>query len=65
MDYSSHKYDYSNFDKEQLISDFDKLDFSSYLNNDHIDVDIKFNKFLDDLNDLTCTRAPFKKLTRN
>ena len=60
---SHYKYDYSNFDEQQLISDFDKLDFS-YLNNDQIDVDNKFNKFLDDLNDLTCKHVPFKKLTR-
>lgn len=58
---SHYKYGYSNFDEQQLIFDFKNLDFS-YLENNQIDVDNKFNKFIDDHNDLTGKHARFKEI---
>ena len=60
---SFYQHDYSKFNQESFLEDFNNLNFE-YLNENINDVNTKFNKFLDNLNDIVKKHAPLKKLTK-
>ena len=59
----SFKYDYTTFNENEFHNDFNQIDFA-YLENNDIDVNIKFDRFLKDLTSLTNKHAPIKKRSR-
>ena len=59
----SLKYDYSKFKESEFREDFTKIDFD-YLENNGMDVDNKFGRFLNDLTSLTNKHTPMKKRSR-
>ena len=61
---SYYQHDYSKFDQEKFLADFNNLDFE-YLNEHQNDVNAKFNRFLASLDEIVKEHAPLKKLTRN
>ena len=60
---SYYKYDYSKFDKERFLIDFNNLDFE-YLNANPTDVNAKYKRLLANVNDHVSKHAPLKKLTK-
>ena len=60
---SYHQHDYSKFNQENFLSDFNNIGFA-YLNESNLNVNDKFDRFLADLNDLVRKHAPLKKLTK-
>ena len=61
---SYYQRDHSKFDQERFLADFQSLNFD-YLNENHSDVNTKFNRFLANLDELVKKHAPLKKLTKN
>ena len=61
---SYYQHEYSKFDQEKFLADFNNLDFE-YLNERQNDVNAKFNRFLASLDEIVKEHAPLKKLTRN
>ena len=59
----SFKYDYSSFEEDKFLEDFNQIDFT-YLENSDFDVNNKFDRFLKDLNTLTNKHAPIKRRSR-
>ena len=59
----SLKCDYSRFNKDLLVEDFNQIDFT-YLENSDLDMNNKFDGFLKDLNTLTNKHAPVKRRSR-
>ena len=59
----SFKYDYTTFNENEFHDDFNQIDFA-YLENNDIDVNKKFDRFLKDLTSLTNKPAPIKKRSR-
>ena len=59
----SFKYDYSSFKEDKFLDDFNQIDFT-YLENNDLDVNNKFDTFLKDLNALTNQHAPIKRRSR-
>ena len=49
----SFKYDYSRFKEDKFLDDFNQIDFT-YLENNDLDVNNKFDRFLKDLNKSAC-----------
>ena len=60
---SYYQHDYSKFDQERFLADFQSLNFD-YLNENHSDVNAKFNRFLANLDELVKKHAPLKKLSK-
>ena len=60
---SYFQHDFSNLNEENLLNDFAHLDLS-YLNDNALDVNAKFNRLLSSLDELVNTHAPLKKLTK-
>ncbi len=60
---SYYQHDYSKFDEEKFLADFNNLNFD-YLNDNQSDINLKFNKFLGTLESIVEKHAPFKKLTK-
>ena len=60
---SYFQHDFSNLNEENLLNDFARLDLS-YLNDNALDVNAKFNRLLSSLDELFNTHAPLKKLTK-
>ena len=58
LSYSYHDFSKLNIDK--FLSDFANLDLT-YLNDDQLDIDSKFNRFISNLDKLVKTHAPLKK----
>ena len=58
-EYKSFKNDYSKFNEEKFLDDFNNIDFA-YLDNSDLDVNNNFEKFLSDLNTLTNKHAPLR-----
>ena len=56
----SFKYDYSKFVEQKYLDDFNQINFS-YLEDNNINVNNKFDKFLKDISNLTNLHAPIKK----
>ena len=61
---SHYQHDYSKFDQEGFLADFNNLDFE-YLDDNQSDVDVKFNRFLASLDAIVQKHAPLKKFTCN
>ena len=59
----SFKYDYSSFKEDKFLDDFNQIDFT-YLENNDLDVNNKFDTFLKDLNTLANQHAPIKRRSR-
>ena len=55
-----YKHDYSKFDDEWFLTDFTNLNLE-YVNDSQIDVNSKFNRFLDEI---VRNHAPLKKLAK-
>ena len=60
---SYYKHDYSRFDEENFIADFNNLNLD-YLYDDQTGVNEKFNRFLNNLDDVVKKSAPLKTLTK-
>ena len=60
---SYYQHDYSKFDQEKFLADFNNLNFE-YLNDNQSDVNGKFNRFLANLDEIVRKHAPLKKLTK-
>ena len=60
---SYYQHDYSRFDQEKFLGDFNNLNFD-YLNVTQNDVNAKFNRFLADLDEIVKKHAPLKKLNK-
>ena len=60
---ASFKHDYSKFNDEKFLEEFNQLDFT-YLEDSDNDVNNKFDRFLNDLTSLTKKHAPIKKRSR-
>ena len=60
---SFYQHDYSKCDQESFLEDFNNLNFE-YLNETINDVNAKFNRYLDNLNDIVKKHAPLKKFTK-
>ena len=60
---SYFKHDYSNFNKERFLADFNNLNFD-YLNDGQTDVDTKFNRFLATLENIIKSHVWIKKLSK-
>ena len=56
-------YDYSRFNKDAFLEDFNQVDVS-YLENSDLDVNNKFSRFLQDLTSLISKHAPSRKKSR-
>ena len=56
----SFKYDHAAFKENEFHDEFNQIDFT-YLENNTIDVNRKFDRFLKDLTSLTNKHAPIKK----
>ena len=56
-------YDYSRFNKDEFLEDFNQVDVS-YLENSDLDVNNKCSRFLQDLNSLLSRHAPSRKRSR-
>ena len=61
---SHYQHDYSKFDQEKFLADFNNLDFE-YLNDNQSDINVKFNRFLASLDAIVKKDAPLKKLSNN
>ena len=59
----SLKHDYSKFNDEKFLEEFNQLDFT-YLEDSDNDINNKFDRFLNDLTSLTKKHAPIKKRSR-
>ena len=59
----SLKYDYSKLKEDKFIEDFHNIDFT-YLENENIDSNNKFDKLLTDLNCLSNKHAPIRRRTK-
>ncbi len=60
---SYYHHDYSKFDQERFLEDFNNLNFD-YLNDNQSDINSKFNRFLAILEGIVEKHAPLKKLTK-
>ncbi len=60
---SYYQHDYTKFDQESFLADFNNLNFD-YLNDNQSDINLKFNKFLVTLESIVEKHAPLKKLTK-
>ena len=61
---SHYQHDYSKFDKEKFLADFNNIDFK-YLDDNQSDINVKFDRFLASVDAIVKKHAPLKKLTRN
>ena len=61
---SHYQHDYSKFDQDKFLADFNNIDFK-YLDDNQSDVNVKFNRFLASLDAIVKKHAPLKKLIRN
>ena len=60
---SYFQHDFSKLNQDSLMNDFEKVDLS-YINEDRLDVNEKFNRFLCNLDELVKFHAPLKKLSK-
>ena len=60
---SYYQHDFTNLNEETLLNDFANIN-SSYMNDNNLDVNTKFNRLLSCLDDMVKTHAPLKKLTK-
>ena len=58
-----YQHDFSRLNDDNLRNDFANLDLT-YLDDENSDVNAKFNRFLSDLDELSKTHAPLKKLSK-
>ena len=58
-----YQHDFSRFNADDLLNDFKSLDLT-FLNDNSLDVDAKFNRFLSILDELVKTHAPLRKLSK-
>ena len=58
-----YKHDFSNLNAKVLLNDFENLDLT-FLNNNTLDTDSKFNRLLSILDELVKNHAPLKKLSK-
>ena len=61
---TNYHHNYSNLNQENLLTDFANIN-SSYLNDNSLGVNAKFNVFLSCLDVVANAHAPLKKLTKN
>ena len=59
-----YQHDYSKFDQEKFLADFNSLNFY-HLHDNQSYVNIKFNKFLASLDEIVKKHAPLKMITKN
>ena len=57
------KYDYSNFNQDEFIDDFQQMDFS-YLESSKPNAELNYNRFLNDITELVNKNAPIIKCTK-
>ena len=61
--YESFRYDYSRFKEDKFLEDFNQIEFT-YLESSELDVNIKFDRCLKDLNTLIKQHAPVRMCSR-
>ena len=62
-DLQYYQHDFSRFNADDLLNDFNNLDLA-FLNDNSLDVDAEFNRFLSILDELVKTHATLRKLSK-